>query len=109
MAFLFFCVLGFALSLMFDAAQGLLTGPLRPVGDVLTLLLCGALFVAGLFVLRAGEARLYHWLGMVSGAVLYFGGVRRAAANAFALIRRRAAKKSNSSPSQEGNSADVSK
>jgi hypothetical protein len=41
--------------------------------------------LVALFFLRPGELRLYHWLAMLTGAVLYLCGIRRLAA--FLILR----------------------
>ena len=83
--FLFLCAVGFGLAVLFDGASCLFRGSLKPVGDILLLLCCGLTMLLALFFLRPGELRLYHWLAMLTGAVLYLCGVRRL--GAFVILR----------------------
>ena len=100
--FLAFCAVGFAVALLFDLEQCLLTDYLKPMGDVLLFLLCAVLFLIALFALKADSIRLYHWLALALGAILYLCGVRRAVRKALAWIKRKREqrKKNHTNPSQ---------
>ncbi|MEA5014454.1 MAG: spore cortex biosynthesis protein YabQ [Candidatus Limiplasma sp.] len=77
LGFLFLCAVGFGLAVVFDGISALFKGSLRPVGDILLFLCCGVALLLALFFLRAGELRLYHWLALLTGALLYLCGIRR--------------------------------
>ncbi len=76
-SFLFLCGVGFVLALFFDGVSLLIRGRMKPLGDVLLLLLCGLLALVALVFLRANALRLFHWIAMLVGAILYLCGVRR--------------------------------
>ena len=84
--FLLLCVVGFAVALLFDGERCLRGSRFRPLADVVTMLLSGALLLLALLAFRSAAVRAYHWLAMVSGALIYLCGVRRAAC---ALLRRK--------------------
>lgn len=75
--FLFLCALGFGLSIFFDGVSRIFKGRFKPVGDILLLLTCGIAMLVTLLFLRPGELRPYHWLAMLTGAILYLCGIRR--------------------------------
>ncbi len=87
-AFLLLCAMGFLLAAAFDARRLVLGRHLKPLGDVAAFLLAATAFVFALFVLREDEIRLYHWLALVTGAVLYLCGLRRAARRLLLRARR---------------------
>ncbi len=73
--FLIMVPLGFALALCLDADAW--TGRLRAAADCLFLLLCGWLMLCTICVLRENSLRIYHMLGLLTGAILYLLGVGR--------------------------------
>ena len=100
--FLAFCAVGFAIALLFDVEQCLLTEYLKPMGDVLLFLLCAVLFLIALFALKADSIRLYHWLALALGAILYLCGLRRAVRKGMSWIKRKRdqRKKTQTNPSE---------
>ena len=75
--FLTFCLLGFAAALLLDGLRRWLRDSLKPLCDVLVFLLLGALFVLALLATRSDAIRLYQWLALTLGAILYLCGARR--------------------------------
>ncbi|MEG0125172.1 MAG: hypothetical protein RR816_03725 [Clostridia bacterium] len=76
-AHIFLAVLpiGFLLAMSFDASS--FAGKLRPVMDVLCLLMSGLAFIMLLLVFRDDGLRVYHMLALLTGAVLYLCGMGR--------------------------------
>lgn len=77
--------IGFLLALCFDVISR--AGPMRPVLDVLCLLLAGLALIALMLALKDSGLRLYHLLALATGATLYLAGVGRL----YRILRRRAA------------------
>lgn len=76
-SFLFLCAVGFVLALLFDLISVLVSPRMRPLGDVLLFLLFGFAVLVAFVFLRVGQLRLFYWLALLVGAVLYLCGIRR--------------------------------
>lgn len=74
-AFLAAVPLGLLLAACLDAS--VLAGPLRPVADVLVMLVAAASLMAMMLLARDEALRLYHLLALLTGAVLYTQGIGR--------------------------------
>lgn len=86
-AFLAAVPLGLLLAACLDASAA--AGPLRPVVDVALLLLCGLSLMGLLLFTRDGAMRMYHLLAVLTGAILYSGGVGRLARALGRRIKKR--------------------
>lgn len=76
-SFLFLCAVGFVLALLFDLISVLVPPRMRPLGDVLLFLLFGFAVLLAFVFLRVGQLRLFYWVALLAGAVLYLCGVRK--------------------------------
>jgi len=90
--FLLMIPLGFALAFLLDA--DVLAGPIRLLIDCLLILASGAAALATIVFWRENSLRLYHMLGLFTGAVLYVHGLGR-------LVRFAASKLLNRTRRQE--------
>ena len=71
----FLCMvpIGFVMSLCTDIS--IKAGKIQPVLDVLITLLTGISVLGGVVLLGENQLRLYHMLGMTTGAILYTQGI----------------------------------
>ncbi|MCI6378351.1 MAG: spore cortex biosynthesis protein YabQ [Clostridiales bacterium] len=74
-AFLAAVPLGMILAAALDISR--YAGRLKPLADVMTLLLCGLSLIILTLALRDAALRLYHVLAVAIGALLYTGGIGR--------------------------------
>ncbi|MCI6039869.1 MAG: hypothetical protein MR742_05020 [Clostridiales bacterium] len=74
-AFLAAVPLGLVLAACLDAS--VLTGPLRPLADVVMMLAGGIALMVMMLLARDEALRLYHLLAVLTGAVLYTQGIGR--------------------------------
>ena len=81
--FLLMTPIGFLLALLLDA--DVITGRLRPAADIALLLLAGMVCLWMIVLTGEGGLRVYHTLGLLTGAILYLAGVGRL----IRLIRRK--------------------
>lgn len=65
--------LGLAAGFCLDA--GVITGRLRPLADAVLLMVTGCAALAMIVLCREAGLRLYHLLGILTGAVLYTAGI----------------------------------
>lgn len=74
-AWCFLCMtpVGMAAALLMDA--DVIAGRLRAIADVLLLLLAGLGALVMIVLCRETGLRLYHLLGLMTGAVLYLQGI----------------------------------
>ena len=72
-AFLAAVPLGLVLAACLDAS--VLTGPLRPLADVVMMLAGGIALMVMMLLARDEALRLYHLLAVLTGAVLYTQGI----------------------------------
>ncbi len=74
-AFCFLCTVPFGIitAVLMDA--DVIAGKLRAVADVLFLLLTGLAVMVMIILCRESGLRLYHLLGLLTGAVLYQEGI----------------------------------
>lgn len=86
-SFLFLCGVGLILAMLFDLISVFVAERLKPLGDVLLFLLCGFVLLLALVFLRANELRLFHWVALLTGAILYLCGIRRFVAYAASWLR----------------------
>lgn len=73
--FLLMLPVGMTIALLADIAGK--AGRLCPVWDVLTMLLCFGAVGAGVVLFRDESLRVYHFLAVTMGALLYLTGVRK--------------------------------
>ena len=71
----FLCMvpLGLAMAIFLDIS--LIAGKMRPVMDVLVLLSAGLTVLVAIIFCRETTLRLYHLLGLTTGALLYTQGI----------------------------------
>ena len=74
-----------ALCLCFGKKEGIL----RLVMDLLLLAVSGIAMVCMLLFFRNGALRLYHLLGVITGAILYLSGMNRVQRYVLRLIREK--------------------
>ena len=77
--FLMMTPVGFALALLLDVNA--VSGFLRPLADLAAFVLAGAAWLMVVTAVGESGLRLYQFLGLAAGAVLYLSGIGR-------LIRR---------------------
>ncbi|MBE5815428.1 MAG: hypothetical protein E7320_09540 [Clostridiales bacterium] len=85
--FLIMLPVGMLLAVFADLSA--LGGRFRPVWDVLTVLLAASAYGAGVILLREDGARLYHFLALLVGAMLYLLGIRKAILCTVAVFLRK--------------------
>lgn len=81
--------LGFAAALCLDVGDG--GGIMRMLLDLLWFLICGMSLLVLTFLIHDAQIRLYHVLGLISGALLYLRGisaVRKAAAKKYEFWKK---------------------
>lgn len=76
--FLLLCAVGFLVTLLFDCVGTLFPQKLKPLSDILLLLIGGVVFLLALVFLRANALRVFHWIALLTGSILYLCGVRYA-------------------------------
>lgn len=85
--FLAMLPIGFGMAVFIDLAGR--TGRMKPLWDVLAMLLCFGLIAFSIVLLRDSGLRLYHLLSVLAGALLYLLGLRSALSALCTRIQQR--------------------
>jgi hypothetical protein len=101
LSFLLLCGVGFFVAMFFEAISALVPVHMKVLSDILLFLLGGLAFIGALFLMREEELRMFHWLALVTGALLYMLGVRRLALYLIKKMQRRKAAKAAKKAAQQ--------
>ena len=74
-AWCFLCLLPVGLAAAFLLDTDVIAGKLRPLADVFFLVVTGLAVLVMIVLCRDSGLRLYHMLGVLTGALLYLGGI----------------------------------
>lgn len=88
-SFLFLCAVGFVLALLFDLVSVFVSPRMKPLGDVLLFLLFGFAVLMAFVFLRVGQLRLFYWVALLAGAVLYLCGIRKLVAAGGGWVKKK--------------------